>query len=204
MPDAAKIIKDWCDACGMPEPSDGECHALAVAISAAAQAVLLESVPSGMCIVNAGALQMVINALRRDAEEGKVVRGEMADELLSTVGQAQSAAPKMRPEAWLATFRPKGVLTSHSVADTSLEELKRSVPSDSKFKPLYAQPILTIVGMLTTAQPQQGETAMRNSNDHQATAYPKTQGRGASHVLGEGQVATTTLMLCWRGKVMHQ
>lgn len=31
--------------------------------------------------VDAGALQMVINALRRDAEEGKAVRGEMADEL---------------------------------------------------------------------------------------------------------------------------
>lgn len=71
---------------------------------------------------------------------------------------SKSDAPKLRPEAWLATFRPKGVLTSHSVAGTNLEELKRSVPSDSKFKPLYAQPILTIVGMSTTAQPQQGGT----------------------------------------------
>ncbi len=35
--------------------------------------------------VDAGALQMVINALRKDAEEGKVVRGEMADELLKTI-----------------------------------------------------------------------------------------------------------------------
>lgn len=42
MPDAAKIIKDWCASCGMPEPSDGECHALAVAISAAAPVVLPE------------------------------------------------------------------------------------------------------------------------------------------------------------------
>lgn len=46
----------------------------------------------GMILVNAGALQMVINALRRDAEEGKVVRGEMADELLATVRQAPEDA----------------------------------------------------------------------------------------------------------------
>ena len=74
------------------------------------------------------------------------------------IPMTESAVPKMRPEAWLATFRPKGMLSSHSVAGTNLEELKRSVPSDSKFKPLYAKPILTIVGMSTTAQPQQGGT----------------------------------------------
>ena len=74
------------------------------------------------------------------------------------IPMSESAAPKMRPEAWLATFRPKGMLSSHSVAGTNLEELKRSVPSDSKFKPLYAQPILTIVGMSTTAQTKQGGT----------------------------------------------
>jgi hypothetical protein len=48
-------------------------------LQAAAQVVLPEPVPSGMRLVNAGALQMVINALRRDAEEGKVVRGELLD-----------------------------------------------------------------------------------------------------------------------------
>lgn len=31
--------------------------------------------------VDSGALQMVVNALRRDASEGKAIRGEMADEL---------------------------------------------------------------------------------------------------------------------------
>ncbi|OOH86280.1 DUF4406 domain-containing protein [Comamonas kerstersii] len=35
-------------------------------------------------LVDAGALQMVVNALRRDAFEGKPSRGEMADELLSS------------------------------------------------------------------------------------------------------------------------
>lgn len=34
--------------------------------------------------VDAGALQMVINVLRRDAADGKTVRGEMADALLAT------------------------------------------------------------------------------------------------------------------------
>lgn len=38
--------------------------------------------PPGYTIVKTGALQMVVNALRRDAAEGRVVRGEMADELL--------------------------------------------------------------------------------------------------------------------------
>lgn len=42
--------------------------------------------PAGTRVsVDAGALQMVINALRRDATEGKLVRGEMADELERTV-----------------------------------------------------------------------------------------------------------------------
>ena len=74
--------------------------------------------------------------------------------------EASAAAPAVlpEPEAWLATFRPKGILSSHSIAGTNLEELKRSVPSDSKFKPLYAQPILTIVGMSTTVQTEQGGT----------------------------------------------
>ena len=58
------------------------------------------------------------------------------------IPMSESDAPAVLPEpaAWLATFRPKGMLSSHSVAGTNLEELKRSVPSGSKFKPLYAQP----------------------------------------------------------------
>ena len=39
-----------------------------------------------MVLVNAGALQMVVNTLRRDAAEGKTIRGEMAEDL--------AAAPK--------------------------------------------------------------------------------------------------------------
>ena len=58
------------------------------------------------------------------------------------IPMSESDAPAVLPEpaAWLATFRSEGMLSSHSVAGTDLEELKRSVPSGSKFKPLYAQP----------------------------------------------------------------
>jgi hypothetical protein len=45
-------------------------------------------VPDGCVVVDRGALNMVISALRRDAEQGKSVRGEMADAL--------SAAPSQR------------------------------------------------------------------------------------------------------------
>lgn len=60
---------------------------------------------------------------------------------LSTATQAQAAAPAVLPEpaAWLATFRPKGMSSSHSIAGANFEELKRSVPSDSVFKPLYTR-----------------------------------------------------------------
>lgn len=53
-------------------------HAQAAEQLAAAQ----QGVRKGV-LVDAGALQMVVNALRRDAEEGKHARGEMADELLA-------------------------------------------------------------------------------------------------------------------------
>lgn len=55
---------------------------------------------------------------------------------------ALSATPAValpEPEAWLATFRPKGMLSPHSIAGVNLEELKRQVPSDSVFKPLYTR-----------------------------------------------------------------
>lgn len=54
-------------------------HAQAVEQLAAAQQGARNRV-----LVDAGALQMVVNALRRDALEGRPSRGEMADELLSS------------------------------------------------------------------------------------------------------------------------
>ena len=38
-------------------------------------------VPDGKVLVSRGALAMVLNALDRDAAEGRVIRGEMAQEL---------------------------------------------------------------------------------------------------------------------------
>ena len=46
------------------------------------------AIPAGWRLVKSGALAMVINALRRDAEEGRPVRGEMADELLAAAPEA--------------------------------------------------------------------------------------------------------------------
>ena len=64
-------------------------------------------VPGQRVTVNAGALQMVVNALRRDAAEGKTARDEMADELLATVAPAPVAVavPDERAafEAWTET-----------------------------------------------------------------------------------------------------
>lgn len=42
---------------------------------------------SKQVIVDASALKMVLNALRRDAEEGKIIRGEMANELENSIIQ---------------------------------------------------------------------------------------------------------------------
>ena len=85
--------------------------------------------------------------------------GNAVSALVGATTQAADAPVALpEPAAWLATFTPKGMLSPHSIAGTNLEELKHSVPSDSKFKPLYAQPILTIVGMTTTAQTKQGGT----------------------------------------------
>lgn len=48
--------------------------------------------PDGWVLVDRGALNMVINALRRDAEEGRQVRGEMADLLSAAPATPQPAA----------------------------------------------------------------------------------------------------------------
>ena len=57
----------------------------------AAQVLAMGRVPPGCVAVNAGALQMVVNALRRDADDGKTVRGEMADELIAATQWPQAA-----------------------------------------------------------------------------------------------------------------
>ena len=90
MPDAAKIIKDWCASCGMPEPSDGECHALAVAISAAAPVVLPEQ---DATLLNQGV--ELLHALSNDERN----RGNCS----SAEGATASAYAVQRLAAMLAT-----------------------------------------------------------------------------------------------------
>lgn len=92
---------------------------------------LPEPVPSGMCLVNAGALQMVINALRRDAEEGKVVRGEMADELLasSVKTQANDSDPLSDFQEGQWWVNELDAMASHPIGQkiSITPDLKRSV-----------------------------------------------------------------------------
>jgi hypothetical protein len=83
-----------CDVCGVAceDPwhySAGDqrhmhaCDACWPGVSPAAPAT-----PTGWKLVKSGALAMVVNALRRDAEDGRPVRGEMADELLAAAPEA--------------------------------------------------------------------------------------------------------------------
>ena len=65
-----------------------------------ARAALAANVPAGFVLVNAGALQMVRNALQRDADDGRSARGEMLAELDAVTkpapAQAQQAADDYR------------------------------------------------------------------------------------------------------------
>jgi hypothetical protein len=54
--------------------------------------------PDGWVLVDRGALNMVINALRRDAEEGRQVRGEMADMLSAAPAAPQPAQQPLTDE----------------------------------------------------------------------------------------------------------
>lgn len=73
-------------------------------------------VPDGFRIVGAAELAMVLNALNRDAEEGRPVRKEMADALASSVDrglEALAAAPQPKvggsqPCTWYNFAKPKG------------------------------------------------------------------------------------------------
>ena len=65
-----------------------------------ARAALAANVPAGFVLVNAGALQMVRNALQRDADDGRSARGEMLAELDAVTkpapAQAQQPADDFR------------------------------------------------------------------------------------------------------------
>lgn len=52
----------------------------------------------------------------------------------------QQGVQDAEPAAWVATFKPEGLLALHSVVGANLEELKQSVPGNSVFRPLYTHP----------------------------------------------------------------
>jgi hypothetical protein len=69
-------------------------------------------------LVDKGALQMVINALRRDAAEGKVARGEMADALEAQLASGQQPLSELDAfEEWAKSMkcRPESPANVRSV-----------------------------------------------------------------------------------------
>ena len=101
------------------------------------------------------------------------------------------------PAAWLATFTPKGMLSPHSIAGTNLEELKRSVPSDSVFKPLYArhvsQELEQFIEQVGDVHFQRHPFSMDEEDDDSEYDCPHCAGTG------EGQYDGQTCSVC-RGK----
>lgn len=91
-------------------------NAWATAIRAALEQLAQKEVSSSYILVNKGVLQMVVNALIRDAKDGKAIRGEMADELLATVRDPpaeaayallKAAAPPAVEQEPFGYFRPE-------------------------------------------------------------------------------------------------
>lgn len=62
------------------------------------------------------------------------------EQLRAQLAAAQQGAQDAEPAAWVATFKPEGLLALHSVVGANLEELKQSVPGNSVFRPLYTHP----------------------------------------------------------------
>lgn len=74
MTDTKTIIKNWCAACGMPEPSDGECHALEVALATLVAAQAHEAAPAAQGEPSdplQGAANWLLAAIRRLGEKAE-------------------------------------------------------------------------------------------------------------------------------------
>lgn len=57
-------------------------------------------------------------------------------ELEAELAKAREVPEMPEPDAYMATFKPAGIDALHSVAGSSIEALKYSVPTDSVFTPL--------------------------------------------------------------------
>lgn len=64
------------------------------------------------------------------------VRKERIAELEAELAKAREVPEMPEPDAYMATFKPAGIDALHSVAGSSIEALKYSVPTDSVFTPL--------------------------------------------------------------------
>lgn len=76
------------------------------------------------------------------ASKDDMLKAVMAENegLKAQLAAAQQWAQDAEPAAWVATFKPEGLLALHSVVGANLEELKQSVPGNSVFRPLYTHP----------------------------------------------------------------
>lgn len=68
-----------------PYADSYETHGLIAEATRALHKEPCSSAPTPKVLVGQGVLTMVLNALRRDAEAGREVRGEMANELIKTI-----------------------------------------------------------------------------------------------------------------------
>ena len=79
--------------------------------------------------------------LRADQlEQQHAMQAKMHAQAVEQLAAAQQGAQDAEPAAWVATFKPEGLLALHSVVGANLEELKQSVSSNSVFRPLYTHP----------------------------------------------------------------
>lgn len=89
---SAQIIRAWCASCGMPEPSNGECLALTVALSTAAA-----QPPAGWVMVPVEPTPEMVTAVYNSVRPGTML------EIAHTVWRAMlEAAPKVPPMSWNA------------------------------------------------------------------------------------------------------
>lgn len=82
------------------------------------------------------------HSMSQYASKDDMLRAVMAENerLKAQLAAAQQGAQDAEPAAWVATFKPEGLLALHSVVGANLEELKQSVPGNSVFRPLYTHP----------------------------------------------------------------
>lgn len=157
--DLNKLLNDFARACAFGDDALARMAApkaiheyLDGAFAALAQPTPVQAPVSreSLVLVGAGALQMVVNALRRDAEEGKLVRGEMADALLASMHAApvQAGAQQAVSEAAKEALRRIESTNSdcgqlmRDIARNALAECAVNVPSMKLVA--YANPVILL------------------------------------------------------------